>query len=79
MLQSKRTTSFCLHDVHVIVTVKKWLKRESLIDVLNQATISCGYKKLRPEQAIIVTSFVRGNNVFSCLPTAFGKSLCFFL
>ena len=33
----------------------------------------------KPEQASIIINFVRGNDVFGCLPTGFGKSVCFML
>ena len=48
--------------------------------IVNQAAISCGYEELKPEQAAsIIINFVRGNDVFGCLLTGFGKSVCFML
>ena len=42
-----------------------------------QAARSLGYNKIKEEQLEVVLSFIAGNDVFVCLPTGFGKSLCF--
>ena len=34
-------------------------------------------EKLKPKQDKAMRSFVEGNDVFVCLPTGYGKSLCF--
>ena len=47
--------------------------------LVNQAAISCGYEEQKPEQASISIKFVCGNDVFGCLQTGFGKSVCFML
>ena len=52
---------------------------KDLTTIVNQAAISCGYEEQKPEQASIIINFVRGNDVFGCLPTGFGKSVCFML
>ena len=36
-----------------------------------------GYKALKPKQLRVVTSVLRGRDVFGVLPTDFGKTLCF--
>ena len=36
-----------------------------------------GCKKLRAKQLEVVTSFLKGRDVFAILPTGFGKSLCY--
>ena len=39
---------------------------------------SCGYEDLKREQKDAIAAFVAGNDVFVCLPTGFGKSVCYF-
>ena len=34
------------------------------------------YPNLKPEQMDVVETFVKGRNVFTVLPTGYGKSLC---
>ena len=36
-----------------------------------------GYSSLRTQQELAIRSFVQGNDVFICLPTGSGKSLCY--
>ena len=36
-----------------------------------------GYAKLKREQEDVVTAFLSGRDVFSILPTGFGKTLCY--
>ena len=43
---------------------------------IDKAASHLGYT-LKPEQRSIVSSFVRGEDVFAVLPTGFGKSLCY--
>ena len=38
-----------------------------------------GYSELRPRQYQALSSFVGGSDVFVCLPTGSGKSLCYCL
>ena len=35
-----------------------------------------GYSTMKPEQLQVVSGIVSGRNVFTALPTGFGKSLC---
>ena len=41
------------------------------------AAASLGYSKLKPTQQEVVEKFVSGRDVFVCLPTGSGKSLCY--
>ncbi len=42
-----------------------------------KAASDLGYKELYPKQDLVVGEFILGNDVFVCLPTGFGKSLCY--
>ena len=42
-----------------------------------EAASSLGYQTLKEEQLDVITSFVKGKDVFAVLPTGFGKSLCY--
>ena len=46
------------------------------MDVFKSSTRSGGYFPLRKEQREVVNIF-KGNDVFVCLPTGFGKSVCY--
>ena len=52
-----------------------------LPDVLDRtiraAFVSIGYESLTDNQLLAITEFVKGKDVFVCLPTREGKSLCF--
>ena len=48
-------------------------------EIFGRAAASHGYLKLKPEQEKAVLSFVGGADVFVCLPTGYGKTLCFAL
>ena len=43
------------------------------------AALSLGFAELKPEQKRAVDSFLAGKDVFVCLPTGFGKSICYML
>ena len=47
-------------------------------DAIKAGTISLGYQELKEDQTHVIKSFVEGNDVFACLPTGYGKSLCYF-
>ena len=36
-----------------------------------------GYPSLKQEQKIVINQFLAGKDVFTVLPTGFGKTLCF--
>jgi ATP-dependent DNA helicase RecQ len=42
------------------------------------ATKKLGYNVLKAEQYEAIRKFAEGNYVFVCLPTGYGKSLCYF-
>ena len=47
------------------------------MSAVESAVFSLGYPSIKPEQERVITEFVSGKDVFVCLPTGFGKSLCF--
>ena len=46
-------------------------------EAAKSAAKDLGYPDLKPEQLDVVETFVKGRDVFTVLPTGFGKSLCF--
>ena len=72
---------------NVIIAIKFTEVREALrttmAGLIDSAVVHAakklGYMSVKPEQLQIVTSVVRGRDVFCVLPTGFGKSLCFML
>ncbi|XP_011409396.1 PREDICTED: uncharacterized protein LOC105316269 [Amphimedon queenslandica] len=54
------------------------VSRRVIDDAIKARTLSLGYQKLKKDQARVIRSFVEGNDIFACLPTGFGKSLCYF-
>ena len=44
-----------------------------------EAARSLGYQTLKDHQLLVVSSLVKGSDVFGVLPTGYGKSLCFTL
>ena len=51
--------------------------QSQLSAVISSAAASLGYSKLKPKQYETVKEFVSGKDVFVCLPTGSGKSLCY--
>ena len=51
------------------------IPREVMIS--EKAASFLGYSSLKPVQKEVITSFLKGNDVFCVLPTGYGKSLCF--
>ena len=52
---------------------------ERIQEALCHATAELGFLELREQQKITVRHFLQGNDVFVCLPTGSGKSLCYCL
>ncbi len=46
---------------------------------MDSVAAAYGYESLKEEQKSIILTFVKGKDVFGCLPTGFGKSACFLL
>ena len=44
--------------------------------IIEQVCVGLGYN-LKVEQRKVISSFIKGQDVFGILPTGFGKSLCF--
>lgn len=50
--------------------------KKAVDEAINFASSKLGLV-LKPEQDKCIRSFLDGNDVFTCLPTGYGKSLCF--
>ena len=46
------------------------------MDVISRAASVLGFSCLNDKQKEVISQFVAGNDVFVCLPTGFGKSIC---
>ena len=51
----------------------------SISSIIDRVSNDYGYTELKQEQRRILSSFLQGSDVFGCLPTGFGKSVCFML
>ena len=49
----------------------------SVRETTKSAARELGHPDLKPEQLKVVETFVKGRDVFSVLPTGYGKSLCY--
>ena len=49
----------------------------SFSEITKSAAVSLGYNSLKPEQLLVISSFLEGNDVFVSLPTGYDKSLCY--
>ena len=50
---------------------------ERVKECVTDAAKKLGYPEMKPEQLEVAASFIEGRDVFSVLPTGFGKSLCY--
>ena len=50
---------------------------ERVKECVTDAAKELGYPEMKPEQLEAAASFIEGRDVFSVLPTGFGKSLCY--
>ena len=47
------------------------------MSVVTKAANAIGFSSLKKEQEKVINEFISGKDVFVCLPTGFGKSVCF--
>ena len=47
------------------------------MSVMTKAANAIGFSSLKKEQEKVINKFIAGIDVFVCLPTGFGKSVCF--
>ena len=52
-------------------------KQAAVDEAIKYACSKMKIKELLPEQDKCVRAFLEGKDVFICLPTGYGKSLCF--
>ena len=52
---------------------------DSIEKAVQRSAIQLGYTTVKDHQISVITSFVRGEDVFAVLPTGYGKSLCYAL
>ena len=55
----------------------KLLHNKVIMCVITRAANTLGFSSLKKEQEQVIGEFIDGKDVFVCLPTGFGKSLCF--
>lgn len=51
--------------------------KKEVDEAISYACSKMAVRKLKPEQEKCVRAFLDGNDIFICLPTGYGKSLCF--
>ena len=49
------------------------------MDAESEVAFSIGCSSVRVEQKTALLQFLSGNDIFVCLPTGYGKSLCYIL
>lgn len=49
----------------------------SIEDAIREGGFRLGYRELKSEQIMAISSFVQGNDTFVALPTGYGKSLIY--
>jgi superfamily II DNA helicase RecQ len=45
--------------------------------IIEEAGRWYGYNALKDKQKVVVSAFLMGNDVLACLPTGYGKSVCY--
>lgn len=53
-------------------------KRRAIEVKIDAGARILGYETLKEDQRQVITSFLEWNDVFACLPTRYGKSLCYY-
>ena len=53
------------------------MEDQHLQEIVREAGKQLGIQELRPDQERAILAFVKGRDVFVCLPTGSGKSICF--
>ncbi len=53
------------------------MEDQRLQEIVQEAGKQLGVQELRPDQERAIVAFVKGRDVFVCLPTGSGKSICF--
>ncbi|XP_019858455.1 PREDICTED: uncharacterized protein LOC100633019 [Amphimedon queenslandica] len=51
----------------------------ALDSAIDAAGRRLGYETVKEDQRYVIRSFLEGKDVFACLPTGYGKSLCYFI
>ena len=76
-LELRSYITFALTLTLVIIIMEACSKR--IEEAIAEASAALGYSQLKPKQAEALQQFLSGKDVFICLPTGSGKTLCFSL
>ena len=52
---------------------------ERIEKAIEVSALKLGYASVKSHQLTVISSYVRGEDVFAVLPTGYGKSLCYAL
>ena len=79
-VQSDLATSYGTRLSRDILAVKMaQFNEEQIVAAVERTSSAYGYPQLKKEQRDVVLQFMSGRDVFCCLPTGFGKSVCYIL
>ena len=53
------------------------MEESEILTAIKVAVEAAGYGSLKEKQIEVIVNLVKGNDVFSVLPTGYGKSLCY--